>query len=400
MAWFGRLPFVRGSDPLFGAMSLTCCKYFSTKCSWSVSSLGRCRDSSGRLTYGSLASTGYKIVHAHGHRFTVHRVVAGTFLGFPTEIGAWYVHHRDGDAANNRLDNLMYVTNSQNVQSSYDQNPGRGRAGQAVALSVMWKKSGEAKGWNTCSSIRAAAEELRVSPATVSRHCREGIPIGGYEVKFAPPTELEMLEGEKWLPMKNPKTGLDIKGRQISSYGRIKASNGRITSGHQTKSGYVRAAIKDHCNQYSNIYIHKLTAYNFFGPPPSSQHTQVNHKDLNRGNNHVENLEYVTPSENVRHFHATRGYQQSIPCRQKPVLGRPRGGGEDEWVWYKSMKDAANVLGIYRTSISRCTRGLSKHAGGYEFRLAESDEPFQLPGEEWRPVDLKGLLRERAKRMK
>ena len=114
----------------------------------------------------------------------------------------------------------------------------------------------------------------------------------------------------------------------------------------------------------------------------------------------MENLEYVTPSENVRHFHASRGYQLSRPGMQKPVLGRPRGGSEDEWVWYKSMADAAKVLGIHAPSISRCTRGLSQHAGGYEFRLAEPDEPLQLPGEEWRPVDLEGLLRERAIRMK
>ena len=396
MAWFGRLQFVRNFDPLFGAMSPMCCKYFSTKCSWLVSSLGRCRTASGRLTYGSLDSHGYKNVHINGHKFRVHRVVAFAFLGPPTDFSAWYVHHCDGDAVNNRLDNLMYVTNSQNVRSSYDQNPERGRAGKTLSLPVMWRKIGQTKGWNTCPSIKAATEELCISRVKLSLHCREGTPILGYEVKFAPRNELEVLQGERWLPMKNPRTGGDVAGRQISSYGRIKASNGLITRGSQLKPGYFRTKIKEHCNQY--VYIHSITAYNFLGPPPSSQHTQVNHKDLNPGNNHVENLEYVTPSENVRHFHASRGYQQSKPC--KPVVGRPPGGSEDEWTWYKSMKDAAKILGIHVSSISRCTRGLSQHAGGYEFRLAEPDEPLQLPGEEWRPVDLEGLLRERAKRMR
>ena len=400
MAWFGRLQFVRSSDPLFGAMSLTCCKYFSTKCSWLVSSFGRCRDSSGRLTSGTLHGTGYRLARIHGHRFSVHRIVAFAFLGAPTKCSAWYVHHRDGDAANNRLDNLMYVTHSQNVQSSYEQNPDRGRAGKASSVPVMWRKSGQTKGWNTCPSIRAAAEVLCVSSRTVSRHCQEGTPIGGYEVKFAPPTELEVLEGEVWLPMKNPKTGLENPGRQISSCGRIKSSNGLITRGHQGKSGYFRTHIKDDCNQYSGVYIHSLVAYNFLGPPPSSQHSQVNHKDLNPGNNHVENLEYVTPAENIKHFHANRGYQLPDSPLQKPVLGRPRGGNEDEWVWYKSMTDAAKILGIDVANISRCARGLSKHASDYEFRLADPNEPLQLPGEEWRPVDLEGLLRERAKRMK
>ena len=380
-------------------MSLTCYKYFSTKCSWLVSSLGRCRDSFGRLTCGCSHPSGYKVVRIHGHSFAVHRVVAFAFLGPPTEYLAFYVHHRDGDSANNSLDNLMYVTHSQNVQSSYDQNPDRRRAGGAVALSVMWRKSGRTKAWNTCPSITAAAEELCISRRALSLHCREGTPIGGYEVKFAPPTELEELDGEKWLPMRSPRTGRDVAWRQISSHGRIKASNGLISRGCHMKSGYVKTRIVDHGVQY-DVLIHSLVAYNFLGPPPSSQRSQVNHKDLNRGNNLVENLEYVTPSENMEHFHANRGYQVSKPGLQMPVLGRPLGGGEDEWVWYKSMADAAKVLGTNVTGISRCTKGLSKHAGGYEFRLAEPDEPFHLPGEEWRPVDLEGLLRERAIRMK
>lgn len=389
---------MRNFDPLFGATSLTCCK-FSTKCSWQVSSLGRCRDKSGRLTYGSLCAAGYRWAHIHGHRFSVHRAVAFAFLGPPTEFLAWYVHHRDGDAANNRLDNLTYVTNSQNMQSSYDQNPDRGRAGRARSFPVMWRKSGRTEGWKTCLSIKAAAEELCISHRLVSHHCREGAPIGGYEVKFAPQNEFEVLDGEMWLPMKNPRTGRDAAGRQISSYGRIKASNGLITRGHQMKSGYFRAWIHDHKDRHA-VYIHSLVAYNFLGPPPSSQHSQVNHKDFDPGNNHVENLEYVTPAENIRHFYANRDYPLSKPGLQKPVLGRPSGGSEEEWVWYKSMTDAAKVLGKDTSSISRCTRGLSKHACGYEFRLAEPDEPLQLPGEEWRPVDLEGLLRERAKRMR
>ena len=181
MAWFGRLRFVRSSDPLLGAMNLTQCKYFSTKCSWLVSSFGRCRDSSGMLTCGTLHANGYRWAHIHGHKFLVHRVVAFAFLGPPAEFPAWYVHHRDGDTANNRLDNLMYVTSSQNVQSSYDQNLERGRAGKALSLPVMWRKSGQTKGWNTCPSIKVTAEVLCVSSQTVSRHCREGTPIGRYK---------------------------------------------------------------------------------------------------------------------------------------------------------------------------------------------------------------------------
>ena len=331
MAWFGRLPVVGGFDPLFGAMSPMCCKYFSTKCSWLVSSLGRCRNASGRLTFGTLRSTGYRVANIQGHFFLMHRLVAFAFLEFPAEEPlAWYVHHRDGDASNNRVDNLMYLTQSRNVQLSYDQNPERGRAGKAVSVPIMWRIRDQTTGWNTCPSISAAAEELGVSPSAITRHCRQGTPIYRYEVMFAGPAEPEVLENEEWLPMKNPKTGLDVPGRQVSSCGRMKSSNGVITRGHQTKSGYVRAILKDHNDQHIPVYIHSLVAYNFFGAPPSSQHTQINHKDLNPGNNHVDNLEYVTPSENMEHFHANRGFQVSKPGLQMPALGRPTWW---EWRW-------------------------------------------------------------------
>lgn len=50
--------------------------------------------------------------------------------------------------------------------------------------------------------------------------------------------------------------------------------------------------------------VHRLVAAAFLGPCPDGM--QVNHKDLNRANNHVSNLEYLTISENVRHSHRER----------------------------------------------------------------------------------------------
>lgn len=46
-------------------------------------------------------------------------------------------------------------------------------------------------------------------------------------------------------------------------------------------------------------YIHALVCAAFHGPRPPGHN--VNHKDANRQNNHADNLEWVTQSENVRH---------------------------------------------------------------------------------------------------
>ena len=51
------------------------------------------------------------------------------------------------------------------------------------------------------------------------------------------------------------------------------------------------------------VKAHVLVAQMFIGERPSPKH-QINHIDGNKDNNHVSNLEYCTPSENIRHSYS------------------------------------------------------------------------------------------------
>jgi len=141
--------------------------------------------------------------------------------------------------------------------------------------------------------------------------------------------------------------------------------------------------------------VHRLVAAAFLGPPPSMGHSIVNHKDLDKGNNSVENLEWTTPSENQLHFYANSFQQRRSDG--KPVWSR-RKGDTGKWTWHPSMLSAASTLGVSRSSILRCVRGVQLQTKGFEFCAAKRQEEEHLPGEQWREVDVAALQQDRAAR--
>lgn len=75
------------------------------------------------------AGTGYCIVKVRNKPVRVHRLVADAFLG-PSHL---MVNHRNGIKYDNRIENLEYVTNAQNVKHAYDTGLNANVAAQASA---------------------------------------------------------------------------------------------------------------------------------------------------------------------------------------------------------------------------------------------------------------------------
>ena len=90
----------------------------------------------------------------------------------------------------------------------------------------------------------------------------------------------------------------------ISSKGRVKKI---IPYRNSKKDGMIKlipyslynGVSVSHNNVRSRAYVHRLVAEAFLGNCPDGH--QVNHKDLNKKNNCIENLEYVTPRGNIQH---------------------------------------------------------------------------------------------------
>ncbi|CAE7386022.1 unnamed protein product, partial [Symbiodinium microadriaticum] len=204
-----------------------------------------------------------------------------------------------------------------------------------------------------------------------------------YEFRDAPTEEDKLLLDEEWRTARYI-GGLDssIANLMVSSHGRIShllCGREVISYGARHPSGYYSV------NKSGRfMLVHRLVAATFLGQPRYS-HLQVNHKDLDRGNNHVTNLEYVTGSENVRHADAVSRSMGLEPngATRKRVQARLKTGGVF-WQDFDSIKAAALQTGFSPKEVSRLCRQPSE-ASSWEFQLFV---PESLPGEEWRPVVL------------
>ena len=81
------------------------------------------------------------------------------------------------------------------------------------------------------------------------------------------------------------------------------------------RQGYVEYVLTDIDGKKKHVLIHRVVA-ELFIPNRVKARTQVNHIDGNKQNNDVNNLEWLTPSENIIHMHrmyaAKRSMQMTI----------------------------------------------------------------------------------------
>ena len=164
----------------------------------------------------------------------------------------------------------------------------------------------------------------------------------------------------------------DIEGYeglyQVSNKGRVKRLLGpseRLLKLHDNRDGYLRVNLTKE-NTLKHISVHRLVAQAFI--PNLYNLPEVNHKDENKLNNCVNNLEWIRHIDNLNY--GTRneriGYSHS-----KPILQYSKSGEFiREW---QGAKEVEILLGINHQNISKCCRGKRKSAGDFIWRYKEKD---------------------------
>lgn len=200
-------------------------------------------------------------------------------------------------------------------------------------------------------SQNQAAKYLGVARSAVTKAIHQQRKIGEFSIELVsvpmenpvpvtltpPPMEEWMAQGEEiWKNLMFP----ELEHYQISNYGRVyNAQTGKLLN-PWSQDGYLRVDFRGKV-----IPIHRLVAMHFLPPPPTWQY-EINHKDCNKLNNHVSNLEWITHHENLEHAAAN-----GLGNISKSVTAIPVNGGEK--LHFKSINAVAKYFKIAPSSIRK-----------------------------------------------
>jgi len=154
----------------------------------------------------------------------------------------------------------------------------------------------------------------------------------------------------------------DYEKYSISNLGRVKSNQKHkkeiILKNRISNCGYNRVCLQNKGN-VKHISVHRLVALLFIENPKNKP--QVNHKNLNKKDNRVDNLEWMTASENMTHS-VVNGrnlkHLTVIKLSSPPEI-------------YHSIVEASKATGIDKKAIGNCIRGKSKTSGGYKWKKYE-----------------------------
>jgi len=99
----------------------------------------------------------------------------------------------------------------------------------------------------------------------------------------------------------------DIKPMyEISTYGNIRNRNTKkVLKKSVSEKGYIQIGLMVYSKKKSNktFKLHVLVAHTFLSKPPNfySEYYTVNHKNGNKNDNSIYNLEWITFTENIQH---------------------------------------------------------------------------------------------------
>jgi hypothetical protein len=258
--------------------------------------------------------------------YQIHQLVAKMFIG---ECPINYnVTHLDRNKNNNRVSNLKYISKQESMNKYFNNKTETQTSNKEIIQSA---------GQNVSQNISQNVEQ------NINKESKKSKEV------FNPDTMKIISEYPNYL--------VDNKGNIY-----VKETM-TIRLPVPNPNGYNRVLLSDKSKR-KNKYVHRLVAETFIPNPDNLPY--VNHKDANRKNNSVENLEWCTAQQNMSHDSKLRKTGKKIQAFTT----------DGKFVKeYESIKEAGRELKIDSTSITKAVSGANRRttAGGYIWKYVDAD---------------------------
>ena len=144
-----------------------------------------------------------------------------------------------------------------------------------------------------------------------------------------------------------------------SSDGKIRCKNGkRDLTPWINKTGYMTVSLKTKNGKFKRVYVHRLVAQAFI--PNPNNYPEVNHKDENKLNNSILNLEWCDKKYNrnygTRNIRAANSRSKNVTCLSKDLTNVKT---------YRNIIDASNDTGICRQELYTICQGKKAATGKF-----------------------------------
>jgi hypothetical protein len=320
--------------------------------------------------------------------YQIHQLVAKMFNGeCPKD---YFVVHKDSNKDNNSASNLTYMSKS-------DANKGKHKINHnKVVLTDDSESDSEEKTRNNSIqpkkvlSVKAkqkvALEKLSSKKVISDESTSDTEDINKVNIKFQEKIKLleeriklleEKIDGiiqsKKNIDSINQTPPVKLDRKTINGYSRYEVDkkgnvydkySGKIKEPYGNEQGYLRQSLAPdggNTSKPDKKYVHRLVAETFIPNPKNLPY--VNHKNANKQDNSVENLEWCTSSENM--LHASKVYKTGTKiCAFDSKTGK-------FYKSFESIKAAGREIGVDSTTITKVISGDRLLAGGYFWKKGE-----------------------------